>query len=293
MLRKIILMVVLVSCFAYAEYTLSWNTEEKLTAGDFSMSIQLNIDNQGACNAKRVAYFGYDYPGFDVDAPGECKRCGGTGTLGVGSISNVPDGSDTFNECDTTGCGTGTCSGGSCGYYTSGQHNCGTCYSCDGTGSCAAQTVDGASATALGCSAGDQGCRRCNSGSCTYYTSGQHGCASGYECDISGNCVAVSNCALNDHIDCIDPDNHVYWYDSCNNIQWSDIYDACESDETCRSIKLDGTFSPSCDYKGCGSSERIFWYTDHIDTGNPIRLGLIEDCGAQGKTCNPFTFVCE
>ncbi|MCX5637116.1 MAG: hypothetical protein NTX52_05420, partial [Planctomycetota bacterium] len=65
---------------------------------------------------------------------------------------------------------------------------CDSCKVCV-LGSCLAQTVDGRSATFLGCSAGEEGCRRCDAGNCTYYTSGQHGCSSGYECNGSGQCV--------------------------------------------------------------------------------------------------------
>jgi len=53
------------------------------------------------------------------------------------------------------------------------------------------QTSDGAAATALSCTAGEEACRRCDNGSCTYYTSGQHDCSSGYECNGSGLCVEI------------------------------------------------------------------------------------------------------
>ena len=56
------------------------------------------------------------------------------------------------------------------------------------------QTCDGAAATALGCTAGEEACRRCDNGVCTSYTSGQHGCETGYECNVSGYCVSPDVC---------------------------------------------------------------------------------------------------
>lgn len=92
--------------------------------------------------------------------------------------------------CTTTGCGTGTCdAAGVCTNHTSGQHGCATCQACDASGSCAAQTADGAAATALGCTAGSESCRRCDAGSCGFHTSGQHGCPSG-TCGANGSCAA-------------------------------------------------------------------------------------------------------
>ena len=67
---------------------------------------------------------------------------------------------------------------------------CSSCHSCI-SGDCVAQTVEGSLATALGCTAGDEGCRRCDAGNCTYYASGQHGCSFGYECNSSGQCAEV------------------------------------------------------------------------------------------------------
>lgn len=52
------------------------------------------------------------------------------------------------------------------------------------------QTCDGEDATLLDCNAGQEPCRRCLSGICTYYTSGQHGCAPNYACNIFGSCVS-------------------------------------------------------------------------------------------------------
>ena len=54
------------------------------------------------------------------------------------------------------------------------------------------QTCDGAAATALGCTAGDEGCRRCSAGSCTYYTSDQHYCSASFVCSASGTCTLTS-----------------------------------------------------------------------------------------------------
>ena len=82
------------------------------------------------------------------------------------------------------------CNAGSCTYYSdNAQHDCNTCNACNASGNCTARTVDGASATALGCTAGQEGCRRCNAGSCTYYTNNaQHNCSACYSCGALGRC---------------------------------------------------------------------------------------------------------
>ena len=91
--------------------------------------------------------------------------------------------------CGTAGCGTGQCGNdGECTFFTDGHRNCQSCRSCDALGQCAAHTADGAGATALGCTPGDEGCRRCDNGQCTSYTSGQHGCAANHACNAQGNC---------------------------------------------------------------------------------------------------------
>jgi len=58
-------------------------------------------------------------------------------------------------------------------------------------GTCVPQTAEGQAATALGCFAGDVGCRKCDAGNCTYHTSGQNGCVSGKECNSSGKCIEI------------------------------------------------------------------------------------------------------
>jgi len=74
---------------------------------------------------------------------------------------------------------------------TTGSATTTICYACDGGGDQTAETVDGASATALGCSAGvSEGCRKCISGSCGYYTSAQHACSDGEVCDDTGTCAS-------------------------------------------------------------------------------------------------------
>jgi len=78
---------------------------------------------------------------------------------------------------------------------TEGSNQSATCYSCNGSGVDTARTVDGLSATALGCSSGDEGCRKCTAGTCGYYTSLQHSCDASYECNGSGVCeiIALAN----------------------------------------------------------------------------------------------------
>lgn len=74
-----------------------------------------------------------------------------------------------------------------------GTNQSGSCYSCDGAGTNVARTVDGSSATALGCTAGQEGCRKCTSGTCGYYTSSQHSCSTSYVCNTSGSCALTVN----------------------------------------------------------------------------------------------------
>lgn len=120
-----------------------------------------------------------------------CKKCS-NGSCAIQSSSE-----DLFNQCETTGCLTGNCKGGTaeCGYYSDGaKHNCSICYYCNASGNCTALTADGVFATFLGCTAGQEACRRCDAGVCTYYTSGQHGCPAGQECNASGQCAVVVAC---------------------------------------------------------------------------------------------------
>jgi len=91
--------------------------------------------------------------------------------------------------CGTQGCLTGQCGDdGQCTKYTSGHHNCQACQACDPNGQCVAQTAIGAAATTLGCIAGAEGCRRCDNGACTFFTSGQQSCPANHVCDPQGAC---------------------------------------------------------------------------------------------------------
>jgi len=95
-------------------------------------NIQLNRNPSNTCDASRYLSTGYDYPDTNTNPSGTCNRCDGSG-----SIENVANGLDSFNECGTTNCLTGTCNGaGACGYYTSGQQNCASGYECDASGVC-------------------------------------------------------------------------------------------------------------------------------------------------------------
>jgi hypothetical protein len=120
-------------------------------------------DGQGGCQARAAG---------DYDLPA-CKTCDGTSLEAVNYADGTQD-STGSNTCNTS------------------------CYACDGSGSCVAKTVDGASATALGCAAGEEACRRCDNGVCTYYTSGQHGCPVNQECDANGQCIRLHDGAYHD-----------------------------------------------------------------------------------------------
>ena len=77
---------------------------------------------------------------------------------------------------------------GACMTFNDGQqHGCDTCQACNGNG-CEAANVEGVQATLLGCSAGDEACRKCDTDGCGFHTSGQHGCPGGTACNESGQC---------------------------------------------------------------------------------------------------------
>jgi len=91
--------------------------------------------------------------------------------------------------CGTEACLTGNCGGdGECTWHTSGHQNCAPCHTCNGQGQCAPESAEGAGATSLSCTPGDEGCRRCNAGACTSFTSGQHHCPANHNCNAQGKC---------------------------------------------------------------------------------------------------------
>jgi len=144
----------------------------------------------GTCG---VAAAGTD-PGGECGAENcEDVNCDGSGacqilSTGEGACSLCYGCSDSDVACDAIGNGTRD---------TIGTYQSATCYSCNGAGTDTARTVDGSSATALGCSEGaSEGCRKCASGVCGYYTSAQNSCAGGEECDATGTCASVTKYIL-------------------------------------------------------------------------------------------------
>jgi hypothetical protein len=148
-----------------------------------------------------------------------CVECNG-----AGSCVNQSSGSDYFDQCGTSSCGTGTCNGnGACNWYTSLERNCATCGTCDGatstacvnvannnwdtqgsntcTGTCIAcesgvctttqnQTNPGSACTTTNCGKGV-----CNAGGvCDWYNSGERNCAQCKTCDgaSSTSCMNVA-----------------------------------------------------------------------------------------------------
>ncbi len=141
--------------------------------------------------------------------PGDCEACNDEGTCIARPANDNVEVTTTCYYCDGTNgasvvysgeegvnC-TGDCTycvNGSCNDWPAGEQHEGcttVCYTCDG-GNCLGQTVEGSAATALGCLAGDEECRRCDNGTCTYYTSGQHGCSAGQECNDFGQCAGAA-----------------------------------------------------------------------------------------------------
>ena len=81
---------------------------------------------------------------------------------------------------------------GQCLFYDDdAQHGCDVCQGCDGSGTCEVMNVDGADATALGCTAGDEACRKCDNNGCGFHTSGQQLCPQGETCNAQGECQGV------------------------------------------------------------------------------------------------------
>jgi hypothetical protein len=132
-----------------------------------------------------------------TDCTGICMSCNG-----AGSCTFTPDGSDTIDDdCSDYDC-TNTIigwSGSSCTRYN-GEDSSDNGY-CNGTGSCYAIT-DSCTGSAVTASCGSEECR--NLSSCIpmgkvsennalneiCYTSGQHGCNAGEECNSAGTCVS-------------------------------------------------------------------------------------------------------
>jgi len=135
----------------------------------------------------------------------------GTQWLNNGTIRFLDNGTDTYNECNATECGTGACNGfGACGWHTTGEQNCPACQTCE-------------NATGLSCrripagQADTEGANTC-SGSCNY-------------CDGSGACASAGGFAT--ETNCTDLcDNDA---DGCTD---ATDYD-CGGAETCGNTKDD------------------------------------------------------
>ena len=118
-----------------------------------------------------------------------CEKCGSIGECEGQTVN--------YSAATNLGCNAGEqkcrrCNNGSCTYYTNGQHQCTTCHACDGNGECAGQTEDYSAATALKCYAGEEACRRCNNGNCTFYDDeGSHECPICHWC-TGGTCDPVA-----------------------------------------------------------------------------------------------------
>ncbi len=164
-------------------------------------------DASGTCYATTSGTYyptACTYQASTTDNFSECattsNTCASGNCIGTGhSCGWETSTQDTWSECSTsTGtCWNGSCSGSgfTCGYWDdNGYHNCNECYGCltGNATSCEAVTGDYPTSVAYGCiGTGAPECSYCSSGTCGTYTSGQHGCNSGYECDGSGVCTAA------------------------------------------------------------------------------------------------------
>ena len=195
-----------------------------------------------------------------------------------------------------------TASGVDCGAsFGRGQTGtrCGTCYSCS-SGTCSPATVDGSAATTLGCTAGNEGCRRCNNGSCSYYNDAQqHNCPSDQFCNFSGQCKVLPNnyCTAHNGVATAANGDKVFceggkmWSTTlASGYKWSDAKTACSNlshagfsdwylPDTNTLVALYGTDS---NHLACSNSNCTSWDPKCCDAGAnfPGRYWAAGDCCA-------------
>jgi len=198
-----------------------------------------NIECRSAAGACDVA----EYCAGSVNCPsnsykpvgkqscGTCQYCNGSSA----TCQLMASGSDTYNDCGTTGCYTGNCNGeGSCMTYFIGQRNCGTCKQCNGSGVCVDVTDNTDPYNSCGtckvcsggacinvtrgedpkdeCAFGNCGPGYCDEGACGYYYRGvEGGCPECQVCSgVDTTCINIDEtlCGnISDMVYCPDGDN--------------------------------------------------------------------------------------
>jgi len=187
-----------------ANQTVVWSPGSSLVING---QIAINSTGQPANGKRRkdfsnftyISDFTRDYDDTSTSTyPGtKCAAC--KSNADDGSCANVTDGTDPWDDCSEITCTDYIYgwSGNNCAKYSGSSANNGDC---NGSGACYTAVADscaGAGATAASC--GSAGCKMAcvaNSVATTYdsvgeicYTSDQHGCESGEECDSAGECV--------------------------------------------------------------------------------------------------------
>ncbi len=173
---------------AIATDSYSWNSASKFLQGTFDPYVQLNLDYNGVCDAKRYLNTGYEYPGNSIKAPEDCSICSGAGTDGIGTAIPIPDGQDPFHECDDSNvCTDDGCTAGSCSNINlPAGTECDVGLVCDGNGDCSSSCNNDCNTGQTTCIGNDKySCGECDADSCRDWCLAE-ACGSDY-CGNFGN----------------------------------------------------------------------------------------------------------
>ena len=146
------------------------------------------------------------------------------------------------------------------------------------------------------CVAGDEGCRHCDSGVCGYYTSGQHGCATNYECNASGSCVfQLSSDYCSAHSGAVtEGADNIFCGD---NLMWSTTLAAGYQWGHYGAVVGNCTSSSDSSYPACYACNTLDYagFTDWYLPSKDVLLAIVGDiglCPANGGTCDNWDSLC-